>query len=285
MTLIAEPNRGLISSLRWRRGESWIDLLYSPASRPSDQTGISRFGCWPLVPFANRCEGGRLRCGDLVHQLPLNEPLENRAMHGCGWQRAWQVVRLTDIGLTLALQVDDFGPYRFDAAFDLELTDFGARFSLSVRNVGENALPFGIGLHPWFYCEPDTEFMFVAERRATFAAAFKPAGETTIEKASDFRSSRVISRDTELVVNFIDGARSATILYPGSHTISLEFDPVFRAPLLWRPRDANFFCFEPQSHSIGAPGDAHARAAVPLQILSPGASLAGSMTISAATIL
>ena len=282
MILIAEPDRVLISSLKWRRGEGWIDLLYSPASSPSDPSGIARFGCWPLVPFANRCEGGRLHCGEMVHQLPMNESLEKRTMHGCGWQRPWQVSHHTDSRLLLALCVDDFGPYRFDAAFDLELTPSGARFSLSVRNIGDNALPFGIGLHPWFYCEPDTEFMFFAERRAAFAAAFKPAGEMQIEAASDFRSSRVISRDTELAVNFVDGSGPATILYPGSHKISLAFDPVFRAPLLWRPPGADFFCFEPQSHGIGAPGSA--RAAVPLQMLSPGASLAGSMTISAATV-
>ena len=276
-----EPELGaLISSFRRLGDNHALDLFHSPPERPVDPTGIHRFGCWPLIPFANRCAGGRLFSSAVVHQLPINDPANDRTMHGCGWQRPWVIDAESRSDLRLTLRVADFGPYCFDAAIELRLTSIGASFAIALTNIGRSPLPFGMGFHPWFPCMPDTLLKVPSARRVLFESGFKAKGVVEVDAETDFRTARSLWRDTEIAVNFLDCSGPVTLTYPRSHRLYIVFDDVFRAPLLWRPPGAGYVCFEPQSHVLGAPGGGKAAEIAPLRILGPQETMRGQMDIS-----
>ena len=61
--------------------------------------------------------------------------------------------------------------------------------------------------------------------------------------------------------------------------ITLTASESLRCPVVWAPAGADFLCVEPQSHAIGAPSEAAARAAAPLRRLQPGETLEGWLRI------
>ena len=54
-----------------------------------DVRGLS---CFPLVPFCNRIANGRFVWRGVEYRLDRNFGDHPHAIHGLGWQRAWQVL-------------------------------------------------------------------------------------------------------------------------------------------------------------------------------------------------
>ncbi len=289
--LIEPQNGALVSKLVWHDEGREIDLLYSPQDRPKSSNGIHLFGCWPMVPFANRAFDRVLTDGVIRHLLPVNDPAKSSTIHGFGWQSPWNVEDVNEhrIRLNHACK-GEFGPYHYRAEFELSIGDhFGFEFSLKVKNTGKKPLPFGIGFHPWFPCDKKTGFTVNAPRRVALGQDYRPIGPAEIDAESDFSSQRRNRQDSgrlvktgkEIAVNFLDWHGMARLDYPGSHSLNIEATKTLSSPVLWTPGDTDFVCFEPQSHAIGAPSDEGGRLAAPLQVLQPGEAMEGGMRISA----
>ncbi|MBY0612210.1 MAG: hypothetical protein K2P80_08490 [Beijerinckiaceae bacterium] len=281
-----DPSRGgLIRRLVWKRGGPPVDLLYSPESQPQSDAGIDLFGCWPLVPFANRCHGGMLVFGETRWTLPINDPASGNTMHGTGWRRAWTVDEISRQSLTLSHCCDaGFGAYRYESSLRLSLRDDVIRIDLSVTNRGDEPAPFGLGLHPWFPCDETTTLRVdgVAAKVA-FAPGYHPLDAIPLDPAGDFLIGGAVARETEIAINYVGWRGAATLTYPGSHILRITASPSLDMPLLWRPPGARFVCFEPQSHVIGAPSDRKGWQISPMWLLECGQSMAGWMELTAAS--
>lgn len=282
-----DPSRGgLIRRIVWKHGKLPVDLLYSPQSQPQSDAGIELFGCWPLVPFANRCHGGTLVFGETRWTLPINDPASGNTMHGTGWQRRWTVDEVSRQSLTLLQRCDaGFGPYRYESSLQLSLKDDTIRIELSVTNLADEPAPFGLGLHPWFPCDEATELRIdgVAAKVA-FGPSYHPLEAVPLDPAGDFLIGGAVARETEIAINYVSWRGAATLTYPGSHTLVVTASPSLDMPLLWRPPGARFVCFEPQSHVIGAPSDPRGWQISPMRLLEQGQSMAGWMELSAASL-
>src|SRR4051794_31280678 len=139
-----------------------------PLLRPSDAEAIasqnpSRLACFPLVPFANRIAGSRFVFGGREHRLPSNRPPDPMAIHGFGFQAPWTVetaaedaVRLTHVHHTPGSR------FRYRAEQTFRLKQRHVRIELAVTHEGTEAMPYGIGLHPWLPCSPETRLQFTA---------------------------------------------------------------------------------------------------------------------------
>jgi aldose 1-epimerase len=105
-----------------------------------------------LTPWPNRIDGGRYSFGGAEHQLALTEPARGNAIHGLTRWMAWTVVR-QDVGAVLlrsaphgqqgypfCLEID--AEYRLDPGTGLQVT-------VTARNRGSRAAPYGTGSHPY----------------------------------------------------------------------------------------------------------------------------------------
>ena len=102
-----------------------------------------------MVPFANRARENVLQIGTTAIQLTPNSA-DPFAIHGFGWQRAWQVINQDAESCVLVLGADPELPLRFEARISVLLVGNEVEFSLDLTNPGHEPIPAGLGWHPYF---------------------------------------------------------------------------------------------------------------------------------------
>ena len=153
-----------------------------------------------LVPWPNRVDGGRYTVDGTEYQLDLSEPKAGNAIHGLGRWASWPVVRHDRHAVTLRLGLLGRTGYPFclDMEVEYHLSETGLRVSVTAKNVGARAAPYGIGSHPYLTagaptvdeCEltlPVTRWLPADERGIPAGPAQEVAGG-----ALDFRAARRI---------------------------------------------------------------------------------------------
>jgi aldose 1-epimerase len=153
-----------------------------------------------LVPWPNRIDGGRYTIAGTEYQLDLSEPKAGNAIHGLGRWASWRAVRHDRDAVTLRQELLGRTGYPFCLEIEVEyhLSDAGLRVSVTARNVGAHAAPYGTGSHPYLTAGAAT----VDECELTLPVArWLPADERGIPAgppqdvaggALDFRAARLI---------------------------------------------------------------------------------------------
>jgi aldose 1-epimerase len=109
---------------------------------------------WPgavLLPWPNRIRDGRWTWRGRDLQLEVGSPEAPHALHGLvAWQR-WTPVAADEGTATVATTVEPHPgyPFRLAAAVDYALDPDGLRVTVRVRNLGADAAPVGVGMHPY----------------------------------------------------------------------------------------------------------------------------------------
>src|ERR687897_805150 len=68
-----------------------VPVLQAVAQTPVAGRPAVRCCHFPLIPFSNRIENGRFSFNGSPMRLAQNLPGSPHAMHGHGWQAAWEV--------------------------------------------------------------------------------------------------------------------------------------------------------------------------------------------------
>jgi len=273
---------GLVRSLVWLHGGRSHDLLSAAPDKPLLPGTVHWFGLWPMVPFANRAFGATLLDGDRRIDLPPNDPRDPAGtIHGFGWQAAWTVAeRSIDAATMVHRRTEGPDPYRYEARMGVRLDPSAVAIDLSVTNEAETPLPYGIGLHPWFDRDADTEIRCEAQRVMRLAPDYRPLGAADVAPDLDLSRRRALPHEAEFVASYLDATGEAEIVWPGRGlALRMSFSGTLRCPLVWLPANAPYFCIEPQSHAVGAPSEALAQAVTPLARLSPGETLSGRVRL------
>ncbi|QDT15779.1 aldose 1-epimerase [Alienimonas californiensis] len=118
-----------------------------------------------LFPFPNRIKAGEFTTDQQSeHLLPLGDgPGEAKsdgagnAIHGFAFDRAWTVTAQDERSATATFTLSENDPERASLwpgdgrlTVAYELTGDGLRCDLTVENLGDEPLPFGLGTHPYF---------------------------------------------------------------------------------------------------------------------------------------
>ena len=122
---------------------------------PEGATDPLDFACFPLVPYANRIEGGQFAFEGREVSLPVLPRFAPHALHGEGWLGLWAIIEQTDDRLVLSFEGGDW-PWRYEGHQTLTLSDEGLRIDLMLINLDERPMPAGLGLHPYFPRYPDS---------------------------------------------------------------------------------------------------------------------------------
>lgn len=260
---------GSLAAWEVRQQERWTPLL-----RPWDGSDdLYRTACFPLVPWSNRItEGGFMHRGQ---HYPV---LQNRAgepypIHGDGWLQAWHIASQDVARIVLALTSEQYdgNPYSYAATQTLTLHPEGLEIDLQVTNRGADALPFGLGLHPYFLRNDATRLQSHADGVWLCGADPIPTAHTsTLPPGWNYNQPAALTG--ELIDNCFTGWDGvARIDYPERGLrLEMRMDDCNGYSLMYRPPGLDYFCLEPITHPIDA---FHMPGQPGLVELAPGATL------------
>lgn len=188
-----------------------------PVLQPYDVTAMcdGAHGA-PLIPWPNRLADGKYSFDGVDYQVSLTEPEKHNAIHGFLRWRSWKVIAQESHFVTMAIQLHPLRGYPFtlDVSARYELGDDGLTVTTTVANVGDSALPYAHGQHP--YLSPgegtlnDCTLQLQADTRiATDPERQLPTGlESVAGTPYDFRTARKVG-DVQIDYAFTDLTRDA----------------------------------------------------------------------------
>ena len=244
-------------------------VLRPARSAEAVQADPREAACFPCAPWFGRLHGGldfRGRHYDLDANLPACDP--DHALHGDAWLGRWEVTAHAARAATARFpHIGGPGrfPFTYVAAQSVSLTEARLSIALGVKNAGDEDMPAGLALHPFFPRGPNTRIAFGAE-------AFWTPGATGGGALGAPPAGLDFSQGAPLPATHVDhsyqGFKGAVLIDLGGVVVRLASD----APHLhlFAPEGADFFCLEPTTH---LPGD------FGRDVLSPGRRMHLTMRI------
>lgn len=274
VAIVAEAGGG-IAGFDWHGRREPVALMRrcDPAlALQGSKTDPRQLSCFPLLPWSNRIAGSGFMLDGRWITLPPNCKGEPWPIHGTGWQSSWQVEAHTASSVHLSLRRETEAPYRYRATMYYALSDDALGVSLEVTNTGSTAMPFGLGLHPFFPRHDDVR-LFAPAPRVWINDGQTPLPTRCIPTPAgwDFRAERALPR-SGLDNAFEAWSGEATIRWP-LMDLGLRITASVKGFVIYTPADRDFFCFEPVDHPINAvnlPGGAVTNG---MTLLAPQATL------------
>ncbi|MBV9833414.1 MAG: aldose 1-epimerase [Alphaproteobacteria bacterium] len=229
--------------------------------------------CYPLVPYSNRIAEGRLVFEGETIKLASNWPGQRHPMHGDGWSRPWEVARSDTRSAELVYEHDGLlgWPFRYRARLSFRLDDDRLTVAMSLENLERRAVPGGLGLHPFFTRDADSDLTCHTTHVWLTDAEVISTERVPVPASWDFSQPRRV--DGVSLDNCFDGSDGrATLRWPSrGFAVDLLATEPFRHLVIFTPPQRPFFCVEPVSHANGAIGQTH---------LDEGATLSGEIVFA-----
>ncbi|HEX3647569.1 MAG TPA: aldose 1-epimerase family protein [Pseudonocardiaceae bacterium] len=104
-----------------------------------------------LVPWPNRVAGARWEFAGKPQDLVVTEPDRGNAIHGLTRHQPWRPVLRETSRITLAtdVEVQPGWPVPLHTGITYSLDENGLTVEHTVRNTGDQPVPFGVGCHPY----------------------------------------------------------------------------------------------------------------------------------------
>lgn len=140
-----------LMSLQWLGDGHSQDLLVPWDGQAFNSHDWPKAGLFPMAPFANRLPPQGLRFGGRIVRLPSGPA--GYPLHGWVHRMSWDVVDVNASAVTLQVvhragERSDW-PWAFTCIQRIALNDQGCHIDLTLRNESAQAMPGGLGLHPY----------------------------------------------------------------------------------------------------------------------------------------
>jgi len=252
---------------------------------PTTETQVEHWakgGIYPLVPYWGRIAQSVLRHGGHEYALPPYPDAAPHTLHGVAQRRPWQVVDLAGDRITLVHQhvADAHWPWPFEARLDVRLHCFDLEVCIALRNMADEVVPAGIGLHPYLSASAHSVLQFHAPvlwEATPDCLALRPI---TAFSGANFAAGRALGDETftglyqhwrsPLSLKSADGAQ---LLLSATETLDHL--------VVHQPAGTPYVCVEPVSHTADA-FNLHARHVreTGTRLLAPGQVLEGAMSLA-----
>ena len=268
--VLAPRSGGSIARLDWRG---------LPLLRPARGRAILDSACFPLVPFSNRIAHGRFVHGAQAVAIAPNMPGGGHPhpLHGFGWLSKWRTIEHgpTDAVLEHHHQGGEW-PWPYRARQGFRLTAEGVLLELSLTNLGADAMPAGLGFHPYFPRDATTVYRGLHRGEWHTTADCLPLHLDERPAAIDWWAGQPVGSRT-VDTAYTDREGPLRIEWP-ARALALTFEPTPNLPftVVYTPEGADFFCVEPVSHATDAV-NAHAAIAS----LAPGETMRAAIMLHA----
>lgn len=271
---------GNLLAFRAKGKRGWVDLMQPATPEAAAARDPQGMACFSSIPYVSRISNGSFGFDGRKYDVPPNQPPSIHPLHGYVWRNPGEVIEESKdhfiIGHDSASP--DY-PFHFRSTQHWELVDGKvAQVTLSVENTGKRAMPFGLGLHPFFLKTPDCRLQAHVKTMIVNDENVMPVRVEPVKPEQDF--SKKARRLAELDVDncFTGWDQFYTIEWP-EHGIGLNVkaDPVFRFLVVCAPADTDWFCVNPVSHYNDAFNNPLKLQYTGLESLKPGQSMGGSV--------
>lgn len=285
----------VLTSGDWRatvapdRGGAMLSLDWQgrPVFRPTSEgaSDILATACFPLVPYANRIADGRFAFGGQSVRLTPLHRFAPHALHGDGWLSPWTVTRETPeaVEMTLNWAGDPEGwPWPWRAHQQVSLAKDGLTITLAVTNTGDEAMPAGLGQHPYFYRPADAVLTLNATGVWTTDDREIPDRLVHPDAITDWSKGRALNA-APFVDHAYAGWGGVAVLKGAGRRVAMLSEAHAQWVQVYAPHGADFVCVEPVTHrpdAHNAPvGEDHG-----LTVLAPGQTLSLTMQVQAEAV-
>jgi galactose mutarotase-like enzyme len=190
--------------------------------------------------------------------------------HGFARTRAWQVLSSSSRQVALQLRSDaatlEQYPWPFIATLELELNAMRLRFKMSIENTGREAMPFGLGYHPYFRVTDKARARIDTDATRQF--------DNLSKSVSPFAGFDLTAGEVDL--HMLDQrARHMPLHLGDGSTIDVSASDDFAHWVVWTLNTSDFVCVEPWTCAGNALNTGEQ-----LLILEPGKTHRSLMDIS-----
>lgn len=271
---------GSIARFLWQRPDgSELELLRPASAEALCRGDVEGAGCFPLTPFSNRLRHGRFTFRGRQIALPRNTTGPH-VEHGHGWQRPWRVVEAGTDHATLLLDHEaDAWPFHYEMQQRFRLRPEGLRIELTARNAGDEAMPYGFGLHPYFPRTPACTLAATVTGIWQTDAEVMPIRHVAVPPILGLQAGLKV--ESHALDNVLTGwAGEATIRWPERGvSLTMAAEGPFRFLVLYTPPGEDYFCAEPVSNCTDAFNLASGgRSDTGMIVLEPGATVSARVT-------
>jgi aldose 1-epimerase len=246
---VAPSLGGGITRFDWRSDGALVPIFRRCRHVAAD-TDPNQLACYPMLPYSNRIGGGHFGVGGRRVDVPRNRAAEPLPIHGDGWLAHWQVAETDQDKVRLTLDRSDGKPYAYRATQTYALEGPSLVITLEVENTGRDALPFGLGIHPFLVRDAQTELSAAAAGLWLQGDDWLPVRHVPAPPAWQFGVAYPLP---ETIVNhaFTGWSGQAAVVWP-KRRLSLTIASDADYYVLYTPPGEDFFCFEPVDHPINA---------------------------------
>ncbi len=218
----------------------WLRSVSAEALAAYNPLGMASFSVAAVLQLAAR----RAFCFREV-DLSADGNAFDHALHGHAWRRPWRVGSVSPTMVELHLDHEPGSepahhwPYRYEATQSFELDNSGLFVTMSIRNLADQPMPFGMGHHPYYPRTPATRIHTNVRAMWHATQDLLPTllGAYPIDALA---SPEGLPADAyDLDNNFAGWSRSATIDWPDERrSVTLYADAPFDHMVLYAPGPA-----------------------------------------------
>ncbi|MBY5460841.1 hypothetical protein HFO89_31725 [Rhizobium leguminosarum] len=246
------------------------DIFVTAKPQSFDILNWPRGGAYPLIPYHNRIERGRLAVGTETFDLPPHPAALPHTLHGPGHTRAWQLIEQTPSRLVMRIvyERDDHWPWAFEASQDFALEGNVLTLGVTLKNLDERPMPGGLGWHPYF-ASPDPVSVN-AKYRWPHGDDYLPLGHrvsVTNRQSTKYLPTQYLQDWDEAEIRHADGFRSRV-----TATSALMGLVIHRG-------DPAHICVEPVSHIANAWNLKGQREMTGARLMLPGEVMEGVVRV------
>jgi aldose 1-epimerase len=257
--------------------EGGVQQMLRPLPPGISAPGPLDMACYPLVPFSGRITNGRFSFAGRMVQLPPDEICAPHAIHGRGWQTVWEVAESDATHARLGFYHDGRDPrwtwpWSFEAEQHFALDETGLSVTMRLTNRAGEAMPAGLGLHPFFEGRATARLTAPLPRVWESDERGIPTGVAPTPERWRFDEPRAM-KDVEVDHCFSGGDGRFRIDWT-DRPFALRIEAT-GAPhtIVFAPPGEDFFCAEPVSHAPDAVNRPEPESVTGLVALAPGETL------------
>lgn len=239
-----------------------------------DPTRLSGF---PLVPYSNRIANARFDWRGQNIALHPNRADEPHALHGMGWQRAWQASKQSEASVVLQLDHpgDVYWPWPLRAEQRITLSEDRLTIDLSAVNLADQPVPLAIGHHPYFPRD-DARVALAAETVWLADVRNLPASGTAPSGLLDLSAGHGIAN--RAIDNCYGGVSWPVQITWPNRALKIDCSENLPCAVVYSNASADALCVEPVAHVSNALNRTDLLPAMP--VIAPGAAFTARIVLS-----